>query len=108
MTTQDIKFSWDRISSTSVGNGRELVNKLNPSAPILDMQFPDSSTVVVKLKEPVSAILGNQRSVERIPTIRHVECLLKLHTPVCPATQPARKKKKRLAVASEPRVPPKG
>ena len=26
------------------------------------------------------AILGNQRSVERIPLYRHIECLLKVHT----------------------------
>jgi cytidyltransferase-like protein len=26
-------------------------------------------------------ILGNQRSVERVPLFRHVECLLKMHTP---------------------------
>lgn len=55
------------------------------------------------------AILGNQRSVERIPTFRHVECLLKMHTPGA-TPQPARKKKPkvRVAVAAKPRVPPKG
>ena len=26
------------------------------------------------------AILGNQRSIERIPLFRHIECLLKMHT----------------------------
>ena len=25
------------------------------------------------------AILGNQRSIERIPLFRHIECLLKVH-----------------------------
>jgi len=55
------------------------------------------------------AILGNQRSVERIPTIRHVECLLKMHTPGNTPT-PVRKRKvrKRMAVSTKPRVPPKG
>jgi sugar/nucleoside kinase (ribokinase family) len=55
------------------------------------------------------AILGNQQSVERIPTIRHVECLLKMHTPGNAPT-PMRKKKtrKRVAVSTKPRVPPKG
>jgi rfaE bifunctional protein nucleotidyltransferase chain/domain len=50
------------------------------------------------------AILGNQRSVERVPTFRHVECLLKMHTH--PA-EPARKKKVRAGRAKR-RVPPKG
>jgi bifunctional ADP-heptose synthase (sugar kinase/adenylyltransferase) len=56
------------------------------------------------------AILGNQRSVERIPTIRHVECLLKMHMPGSGTTPPARKKKarKRMAMSAKPRVPPKG
>jgi rfaE bifunctional protein nucleotidyltransferase chain/domain len=56
------------------------------------------------------AILGNQRSVERIPTIRHVECLLKMHRPDNNPTPPARKKKprERVAIGAKPRVPPKG
>jgi rfaE bifunctional protein nucleotidyltransferase chain/domain len=53
------------------------------------------------------AILGNERSIERVPTFRHVECLLKLHTHG-PAAEPARKKKVRLGSGSKRRVPPKG
>ena len=44
------------------------------------------------------AILGNQRSVERIPTFRHVECLLKMHSPTKAATRTGRKKKQRARV----------
>jgi ABC-type transport system substrate-binding protein len=58
LTTQDVKYSWDKISATSAPNGRELVNARNPDAPITSMTFPDNNTVVVKLKEPMSAILG--------------------------------------------------
>ena len=56
------------------------------------------------------AILGNQRSVERIPTFRHVECLLKLHEQTqAAARQPRKKKPKRpFAVGAKVRVPPKG
>jgi rfaE bifunctional protein nucleotidyltransferase chain/domain len=56
------------------------------------------------------AILGNQRSIERTPTFRHVECLLKMH--VHPTTQtPTRKKKRRTEARTKQktqRVPPKG
>src|SRR5262249_54051990 len=51
------------------------------------------------------AILGNERSIERAPTFRHVECLLKLHTH---APAPARKKKVRVAAGAKRRLPPKG
>jgi rfaE bifunctional protein nucleotidyltransferase chain/domain len=63
------------------------------------------------------AILGNQRSIERVPLFRHVECLLKMHTKA--ATEPLdplpRKKKVRVGGGSggdrrvtAARVPPKG
>jgi peptide/nickel transport system substrate-binding protein len=58
LTSADVKFSFDKISQTSVGNGRELINSFNPQAPILSMTFPDDRTAVIKLKEPVSAILA--------------------------------------------------
>jgi len=60
------------------------------------------------------AIMGNQRSVERIPTFRHVECLLKMHThgTTPEVLPPKRKKKVRVGAAAareqRPRVPPKG
>lgn len=52
------------------------------------------------------AILGNERSIERIPTFRHVECLLKLHTHSTP--EPKRKKKPRVGAGANRRTPPKG
>jgi rfaE bifunctional protein nucleotidyltransferase chain/domain len=63
------------------------------------------------------AILGNQRSVERTPLYRHVECLLKMHTPnTAPLDPLPRKKKVRVGGGAggsgepvkRPRVPPKG
>ncbi|HVL13519.1 MAG TPA: PfkB family carbohydrate kinase [Gemmata sp.] len=52
------------------------------------------------------AILGNQRSVERVPLFRHVECLLKMHSHDRPeAATPARKKSR---VAKLLPVPRKG
>jgi cytidyltransferase-like protein len=56
------------------------------------------------------AILGNQRSVERIPTFRHVECLLKMHEPAKNEPKSGRKRKSRtrVAVGAKHRVPPKG
>jgi rfaE bifunctional protein nucleotidyltransferase chain/domain len=53
------------------------------------------------------AILGNQRSIERVPTFRHVECLLKMHTHAAPPA-PAPRRKKRAGGAKRLRVPPKG
>ena len=64
------------------------------------------------------AIMGNQRSIERVPLFRHVECLLKMHTKA--ATEPLaplpRKKKVRVGGPGSSsdrrvkpaRVPPKG
>jgi bifunctional ADP-heptose synthase (sugar kinase/adenylyltransferase) len=55
------------------------------------------------------AILGNQRAVERIPTFRHVECLLKMHTAKSPPPVKSRKNRKiRVRVGAKTRVPPKG
>lgn len=55
------------------------------------------------------AILGNQRPIERIPTFRHVECLLKMHTHPS-AAHPARKQKAkdRASRGRKALVPPKG
>ena len=54
----------------------------------------------------VTAFLGNQRSVERVPLFRHVECLLKMHSHDRPeAATPARKKSR---VAKLLPVPRKG
>jgi rfaE bifunctional protein nucleotidyltransferase chain/domain len=72
------------------------------------------------------AILGNQRSIEKVPTFRHIECLLKMHTPsdtVEELPPLPRKGKKKVRVGRDtepdaeaepatlrlpPRVPPKG
>jgi rfaE bifunctional protein nucleotidyltransferase chain/domain len=59
------------------------------------------------------SILGNARSIERVPMFRHIECLLKLHTSgTQPAAAPRKKKVKSRtggrAKRERLRVPPKG
>jgi ABC-type transport system substrate-binding protein len=56
VTTADAKASWDRFSTLANGR-RELVNAANPDAPITAMEFPDASTIIVRLKEPNSTIM---------------------------------------------------
>ncbi len=53
------------------------------------------------------AILGNQRSVDRTATFRHVECLLKMHTQGKPTVAAPRRRKKQRPAGTH-RVPPKG
>ena len=55
-------------------------------------------------------ILGNQRSIERTPAFRHVECLLKMHRQTTEIAQQPRKRKRKtpVAAANDTRVPPKG
>ena len=52
---EDVVFSWNRLKTEGIG-AKDLVNELNPAAPILSITAPDKSTVVVKLKEPNAAI----------------------------------------------------
>lgn len=53
------------------------------------------------------AILGNQRSIERTPTFRHIECLLKMHTHgnTPTAELPRKKKKVRVGAKGVKRLP---
>jgi ABC-type transport system substrate-binding protein len=51
----DIKFTWDRYKE--LGALRSLIsNEVNPEAPVLSIETPDASTIVIKLKEPVTYI----------------------------------------------------
>ncbi len=55
------------------------------------------------------AIMGNQRSIERVPTFRHVECLLKMHSTAASSPPNAERKKKRATANKQRlRIPPKG
>lgn len=48
----DVLFSWQRFSTRSAGRVN-LVNSVNPDAPVLSLTATDSRTVVIKLKEPL-------------------------------------------------------
>jgi peptide/nickel transport system substrate-binding protein len=52
MDIEDIKYNFKNYTAT--GALRSLMfNAVNPDAPILSADFPDASTIVVKLKEPL-------------------------------------------------------
>jgi ABC-type transport system substrate-binding protein len=58
LDASDVVYSWDRFAAT--GSGRsDLVNSVNPAAPVLSLTATDARTVVVKLKEPISSILAS-------------------------------------------------
>jgi peptide/nickel transport system substrate-binding protein len=51
LDTEDVLFTWQRLQD--VGTSRaQIVNSINPAAPILSVEAPDSSTVVVKMAQP--------------------------------------------------------
>lgn len=51
LDTDDVLFTWNRL--LELGTQRaQLANSINPSAPILNIEAPDSTTVVVKLAQP--------------------------------------------------------
>jgi peptide/nickel transport system substrate-binding protein len=51
LDSDDVLFTWNRL--LELGTQRaELANSINPAAPILDIQAPDASTVVIKLAQP--------------------------------------------------------
>jgi ABC-type transport system substrate-binding protein len=59
---QDVVFSWQRLQKEGIGR-TELSNALNPQAPILSIEAPDSKTVVIKMKEPnvtIFSLLGTE------------------------------------------------
>ncbi len=60
---QDIVFSWNRF--VQVGStASDLANSINPAAPITSITAPDNKTIVMKLAEPQSAVLGLGRTGE--------------------------------------------
>jgi peptide/nickel transport system substrate-binding protein len=57
LDAQDILYSWQRFRQ--VGNNRmDYANDINPNAPVLSLDAPDSHTLVVKLNQPVSSIMS--------------------------------------------------
>jgi ABC-type transport system substrate-binding protein len=57
LDAQDVLFSWNRWKASGT-NRFDLVNEVNPAAPVMSMTAPDARTVVLKLKEPISSILA--------------------------------------------------
>jgi ABC-type transport system substrate-binding protein len=57
LDASDVLFSWNRWAATGT-NRTDLVNAVNPAAPVLSMEAPDARTIVIKLKEPVASILA--------------------------------------------------
>jgi len=48
---EDVVFSWERLQKEGIGR-TELVNSINPGAPVVSITAPDKRTVVIKLAEP--------------------------------------------------------
>src|SRR4029079_8285069 len=57
VTTEDVKFSFDRFASLSPNRGNVL-NSVSKDLPVLGLTTPDASTIVVRLAFPDSAILS--------------------------------------------------
>ena len=55
--SEDVLYSWDRFKTVS-SNGSEFANSEDyPNAPIISVEAPDATTVVMKLKQPYSPLL---------------------------------------------------
>ncbi len=57
LDAEDVVFSWNRWAAQG-SNRQDLVNSVNPAAPVLSLEATDNSTIVIKLKEPVASILA--------------------------------------------------
>jgi ABC-type transport system substrate-binding protein len=51
LTTEDVKFSMARFEAGSAFRG-EILNKVSPTGMVASMEYPDASTVVIKLAYP--------------------------------------------------------
>lgn len=67
MEAEDVVFTWERFKKGGQLRS-DLVNEVNPGAPILSVTAPDKNTVVVKLKEPDATVM-QQLSTDRIGTM---------------------------------------
>ncbi|HEX5139510.1 MAG TPA: ABC transporter substrate-binding protein [Dehalococcoidia bacterium] len=57
LDADDVLFSWNRWVEKG-SNRQDLVNSVNPAAPVLSLQATDKNTIVIKLKEPTASILA--------------------------------------------------
>ena len=55
MTTQDVKWSWDRVAAVSPVTA-DILREKSPTGFIENLSTPDNSTVVIKLAEPYGAL----------------------------------------------------
>ena len=82
LDVEDVLFGWKRF--TTIGNQRTAyANELNPDAPILSFEAPDSSTIVIKLKEPnfsILSMMGARENVNIVPKEGEDEAVLDLRT----------------------------
>jgi peptide/nickel transport system substrate-binding protein len=61
LDADDVVFSWNRWAASG-SNRQDLVNSVNPAAPILSLEATDNTTVVIKLREPTASILAGLSS----------------------------------------------
>jgi ABC-type transport system substrate-binding protein len=54
--SEDVTFSWRRMIDSGAQLRGDLANEVSPAAPILSIEAPDSSTVVINLASPNSTI----------------------------------------------------
>jgi peptide/nickel transport system substrate-binding protein len=57
LDSSDVVYSWDRWAATG-SNRQDLVNSVNPAAPVVSLTATDANTIQIKLKEPISSILS--------------------------------------------------
>ncbi|HLF77446.1 MAG TPA: ABC transporter substrate-binding protein [Dehalococcoidia bacterium] len=56
INSADVKYSWDRFAAANPARGNWLAS-IVPDAPVDRLEYPDSSTVVVKLANPLGGIV---------------------------------------------------
>ena len=56
LNANDVKFSWERFTKISPSR-TDASNALNPDAPIVSVQAPDATTVVIKVAAPYAPLL---------------------------------------------------
>jgi len=62
--SSDVVASWKRYETSSTPNNKASnFNSVNPSAPIVGYEAPDTNTVVLKLKEPAAYIMQRLTSM---------------------------------------------
>jgi ABC-type transport system substrate-binding protein len=55
LDVDDVLFSWKRYQELGALRAN-IANSVNPDAPVLSIDAPDASTIVIKLKEPITYI----------------------------------------------------